>query len=309
MSLLDNVRQTLGDAANTAREVGQNLGAQAQSQLNIKKMQLDQAKKLRDLGEKTFAWYQSGQLIVSGNVPADVQQLCREVDESSTQLRLEEAKLEEFKQQAAQRSQNPNEPATQSGATYPVLPTTNLPNTNLPATDFPAANATIPTIPTVTTPMAPANTATEVTSIPFPSAAARDTTNIMTGSDATNDYPTPALTNSGATGVSTMGTNFPTPHHEGGVTMPGTGIVTNPTPPASAPETLPPAVPATSGAETSDGDAPVVPVSDLAPSPQGDTTIGGGTMPGAPGGSDTLGGGISGGGLGGLGGGFGGGTM
>lgn len=239
MSLLDNVRQTLGEAANTAKEVGQNLGAQAQSQINIKKLQIGHDKKLRDLGEKTHAWYQSGQMIVTGNVPVDVQQLCRDVDASSTQLQLEEARLEDFKQQAALRSQNKDS----SGETYSVLPENNPTKDN-------AMNK---------------NTDTQKLSA-----------------------------------------------HEnqsGGVTIPGTSIVTNPTTPHPEPATIPGAVPAISGAETSGDEAPVVPVSDLAPSPSGETVIGGGTMPGAPGGSDTLGGGISGGGIGGPGGGFSGGTM
>lgn len=245
MSLIDNVRQTLGEAASTAREVGQNLGSQAQAQLSIKKLQLEHTKKLRDLGEKTYNWYQSGQMVVTGTVPAEVRQLCNDLDESSTRLRLEEAKLEEARLQAAARAQNKDE----QPSTYSVLPENNGATTQM------------------NTPMTNANT--------------------------------PHAAHAAHAGH--------TVHAEGGVTMPGTGIVTNPTPPVSAPETIPTAVPPTQGTNVSGDDAPVVPVSGLGPAPDGETTIGGGTMPGAPGTSDTLGGGISGGGM--PGGAFGGGTM
>ena len=247
MSLIDNVRQTLGEAASTAREVGQNLGSQAQAQINIKKMQLEHTKKLRDLGEKTYEWHRSGQMVVTGEVPFEVRALCIELDDSSTRLRLEEAKLEEARLQAAARAQNKDE----QPSTYSVLPENNnlTTQTNTPMTNTNSPHA---------------------------------------------DHSAHAA------------------HAAGGVVMPGTGIVTNPTaPPVSAPETIPTAVPAVAptgvsgGTNISDDDAPVVPLSGPAPSPDGETTIGGGTMPGAPG--TTIGGGISGGGMGG--GGFGGGTM
>lgn len=233
MSLIDNVRQTLGEAASTAREVGQNLSSQAQAQLNIKKLQLEHTKKLRDLGEKTYNWYQSGQMVVTGTVPAEVRQLCNDLDESSTRLRLEEAKLEEARLQAAARAQNKDE----QPSTYSVLPENNGATTQM---DTPMTN-------------------------------------------------TPHAAHAGHA-----------VHAEGGVTMPGTGIVTNPTPPpVSSPETIPTAVPPAQGTNVSGDDAPVVPVSGLGPSPDGETTIGGGTMPGAPGTNDTMGGGMGGGGFGG----------
>jgi hypothetical protein len=103
MSLLGNVRQTLGEAAATALDVGQNLSAQAQAQLNIKKLQLDQAKRLHELGAKTYEWYKTGSLVVSGQVPHDVRDLCHQLDGIQHQLDDEQHKLEEMKQQAAIR--------------------------------------------------------------------------------------------------------------------------------------------------------------------------------------------------------------
>lgn len=240
MNLLDQVRQTLGEAASNAREVGQNLGAQAQAQLQIKKLQLEHAKKLRDLGEKTYAWYQSGQMIVTGQVPADVRQLCSEIDESSTRLHLEKARLEDARQQASARANKDEAPTT-----FSVLPTPNSED------DMKTHK--------------------------------RDTQKLFADDEAAN---------------------------HGGVTMPGTHIVTNPTTNSDenhmsdTPETN--AAPNATLPKTAGDDAPIVPVSDLAPSPSGEVAIGGGIVPGAPGTSDTLGGGISGGSMGG---GFGGGTM
>lgn len=135
MSLIENMRQKLEEAAVTAREVGQNLGAQAQSQLNIKKLEFEHSKKLRDLGEASYNWYKAGKMVVSGPVPENVRNLCAELDESSTRLQLEEARLEETKRQAEQRTQNKEQTVT-----YTVLPTpdaifsvddgTNSPNSN-----------------------------------------------------------------------------------------------------------------------------------------------------------------------------------
>lgn len=105
MSLLDNVRQTLTDAAESAVEKGQNLGDQARLQVAIKKLQLERAKRTHELGTRTFDWYQSGSLTVGGIVPPDVTTMChqladvqRQMDEMQRQmeearLRAEEARL------------------------------------------------------------------------------------------------------------------------------------------------------------------------------------------------------------------------
>lgn len=197
MSLLDNVRHTLeqaatraGEAASNAREMGQNLSAQAQIQINIKKLQLERREKHRELGESTYAWYQSGSMIVSGPAPAEVHQILLELDDTSTRLRAEEANLEDAKRQAALRAQNKDD----EGATYSVLPETNT---------------------------------TEDT---------MDTANTYTGT-----------TSSGNTNVEKSTQKLSA---EGGVTMPGTGIITNPTPPVSDPEAIPPAVPSVPGSDT-----------------------------------------------------------
>ena len=220
MSLFDDVRQTLentakraatraGEAANTAREVGQNLGAQAQAQLNIKKLQVEHAKNLRDLGDKTYAWYQTGQLIVTGPVPDEVRDLCALLDTSSTRLRAEEAKLEDARRQAEARGKGLEEPET-----YTVLPDVN------------------------TTSNASENT--------------MNTTNFKA------EKSTQKLSSEG-------------------VTMPGTGIITNPTPPISDPETVPSAVPNTPSPDTSPSPIPSSDSPIPSPAPDGGGGLGGGT--------------------------------
>ena len=217
MSLFDNVRQTLehtakraatraGEAATTAREVGQNLGAQAQAQLNIKKLQVEHTKTLRELGERTYAWYQSGQLIVSGPVPDDVRDLLHLLDDSGTRLRLEEAKLDEARRQAEARSKGLEEPET-----YTVLPDANT----------------------------------------------------------TSNESQPMNTHNTKKSTQKLSAE--------GVTMPGTGIITNPTPPVSDPETIPTAVPSTPAPDTSPLPIPSDDTPIPSPMPDGAGGLGGGT--------------------------------
>lgn len=100
MSLLDQVKQTLGEAAANARDAGQNLGAQAAAQLAIKRLQLETAKKTRDLGARVYEWHKSGTLVATGPVPREVSELCHTLDDLHGQLRTEEEKLEAARQEA-----------------------------------------------------------------------------------------------------------------------------------------------------------------------------------------------------------------
>ena len=62
-----------------------------------------------------------------------------------------------------------------------------------------------------------------------------------------------------------------------GVTMPGTGIITNPTPPISDPETTPTAVPNTPAPDTSPSLIPSDDTPIPSPAPDGAGGLGGGT--------------------------------
>jgi len=102
MSLLDNFRQTITDVAGTVVEQSRQLSSQTQLQLQIKKLQLERAKRIHELGKQTFAWYQNGQLSVSGPVPSDVLDVCRQLEDVERQLTTAEAELEEVGRQAQQ---------------------------------------------------------------------------------------------------------------------------------------------------------------------------------------------------------------
>lgn len=128
MSLLDNFRQTITDVAGTVVEQSRQLSSQTQLQLQIKKLQLERAKRIHELGKQTFSWYQSGQLSVSGPVPSDVVDVCRQLEDVERQLTAAEAELEEIGRQAQQALDQQNatfvntDPAAASTAPPPSYP-------------------------------------------------------------------------------------------------------------------------------------------------------------------------------------------
>jgi hypothetical protein len=144
MSLLDSVRQTLTDVADSVVEQSRSLGNQGQLQLQIKKLQLERAKRIHELGKQTFGWYQSGSLSVSGPVPPGLLDVCRALDDVERQLADSERQLEEIKQQAAQQAQ-PNLTVT----TTVVSPDPNG------ATATPSASATPTYAPPQSAPYSP----------------------------------------------------------------------------------------------------------------------------------------------------------
>lgn len=112
MSLIDKAKQHFQSAAGAAHnaagaalEAGQSLSAQAQSQVALRKLQIEQARKTHDLGKETYAWHQSGTMIVSGPVPRNVQMLCFQLDDLSEKIETENRQLEEIRQAAALRAQ------------------------------------------------------------------------------------------------------------------------------------------------------------------------------------------------------------
>lgn len=116
MSLLDNVRQSLEGAASSALEVGQNLGAQAQAQVNIKKLQIEHAKKLHQLGIKTYDWHKGGTMSTAGTIPREIHDLCHALDDLNLQIAEQQQKIETARLEAEARSARANQsPATPPG--------------------------------------------------------------------------------------------------------------------------------------------------------------------------------------------------
>ena len=154
MSLIDKAKQHLQSAAGVAQnaaeaalEAGQTLSAQAQSQLALRKLQIEQARKIHELGKETYAWHQTGTMTVSSPVPRGVQMLCFQLDDLNEKIDAENRHLEEIKAAAALRAQQNAAPDT----TFPpdISVTTSPPDTppSLPNADAPQLPGDAPTRP------------------------------------------------------------------------------------------------------------------------------------------------------------------
>lgn len=148
MSLFDQMKQqlkqNLGDAAVTARDVGQNLGARAAAQLALKKLQIEANRKTHELGARVYEWHRSGTLVATGTVPREVSDLCHALDDIHQKTRDEEARLEAAKREAELR-------AAQNKATPTIAPSITVTETVItqtpPAPDAPQGKITAPLTP------------------------------------------------------------------------------------------------------------------------------------------------------------------
>jgi hypothetical protein len=141
MSMLDdlrrNVGQTLTDVAGRVVEQGQNLGNQAQLQLALKRLQVEHAKRVHELGKRTYEWYKTGTLVVTGHVPAEITQLCVQLDELTRQTQETQAKLDEVRAMAQMQNQpDPGAPSV-TASTPPGSPP---PDPNTPPPALPPGN-------------------------------------------------------------------------------------------------------------------------------------------------------------------------
>lgn len=155
MSLIDNVRQTLTDVSDSVMAQSQHLSSQAKLQVAIKKLQLERAKRVHELGNKTFSWYQSGNLTVGGPVPADVAATCSELADLQRQLDDTNHQLEEVKRLAEEARRLAEEAKNQSLTANAAPPT--------PAPAAPPTPGTPPPAPAATSgPPAPKDNSTQV---------------------------------------------------------------------------------------------------------------------------------------------------
>ncbi len=161
MSLIDKAKHHLQSAAGVAQnaaeaalEAGQTLSAQAQSQLALRKLQIERARKIHELGKETYAWHQTGAMTVSSPVPRGVLMLCFQLDDLNEKIDAENRHLEEIKAAAALRApQNvvpdvsgdapdnfvpmPPDDALPNSAATPQLPA-GAPTRPLPPDDLPS---------------------------------------------------------------------------------------------------------------------------------------------------------------------------
>lgn len=117
----DDLKRTINDIADKVKEGGKQLGTQAQLQVQLKKLQVEHARRIHELGKHTYEWYRAGTMIVSGPVPPEVSRLCAELDEIQAKTRETERQIEEAKAQM----NPPDTPAVNAADTTP--PTASAP--------------------------------------------------------------------------------------------------------------------------------------------------------------------------------------
>lgn len=118
--LPDDLKRTFSDFADKVMDSGKQLGSQAQLQVQLRKLQVEQARRIHELGKHTYEWYRAGTMIVSGPVPHDVSRLCAELDNIQTDIRETERQMEEAKLQA----NPPITPAVSASPSTPPPPAT-----------------------------------------------------------------------------------------------------------------------------------------------------------------------------------------
>lgn len=112
MKIPGDLRRTITDVTEKVKEKGQQLGKEAQLQLQLKQAQVEHAKKIHQLGKRTYEWYRSGTMIVSGPVPPEVAGLCTELDAVQSRVQSLHKEIDETRQQSS---------STDAAATTPAL--------------------------------------------------------------------------------------------------------------------------------------------------------------------------------------------
>lgn len=133
----DDLKRTFSDIADKVMEGGKQIGSQAQLQVQLKKLQVEHARRIHELGKHTYDWYRTGTMIVSGPVPADVSRLCAELEEIQAKTRDTQRQIEEAKAQMSP----PGTPTVGTGTNTPAPPAATSPIA------MPPAGGTIPPPP------------------------------------------------------------------------------------------------------------------------------------------------------------------
>jgi hypothetical protein len=155
MKIPDDLRRTISDVTDKVLERGQQLGKEAQLQVQLKKLQVEHARKIHELGKKTYDWYRSGTMIVSGPVPTDVVDICAQLDSTQAQMTATQREMEEARRVAA------STPVAQPQASSTLAPP-----------DTPAPNSAISGAPALNAPQS-----TQSQSTPGATQPLNDTTN------------------------------------------------------------------------------------------------------------------------------------
>ena len=138
MSLIDDVRRTVTDAANSALEKGQQAantalekGQQAAElmrlQAKLQQQTRERGRKLHELGARTLDWFHSGTMVVSGPVPPNVVNLCHQLETLNAQVDETQREFDEAKTRAISlpdASQTPDESLDSPATPQPSPPAT-----------------------------------------------------------------------------------------------------------------------------------------------------------------------------------------
>ncbi len=131
----DDIKRSITDLADRVMEGSKQLGTQAQLQVQLRKQQVEYERRIHELGKKSYDWYRTGTMIVSGPVPHEVSTLCTELDGVQSNIRDTERLIEEAKTQ----SNPPSTPAVNAAPDSGVNPhqavivsTNNTSTTKLP---------------------------------------------------------------------------------------------------------------------------------------------------------------------------------
>ena len=95
MSLLNDVRKSITDAADTIVEKGQQLSELARLQIAMKKLQVDRAKRLHELGTRAYALYQVEKLLAKNPLPREIHEMCEPIEEIDKQMEDTQRQMEE----------------------------------------------------------------------------------------------------------------------------------------------------------------------------------------------------------------------
>ena len=101
MNLADDLRRTLTDVTDRVLEKSQQLSREAQLQVQLKKLQVEYAKHIHQLGKRAYDWHLAGTMIVSVPAPAEVTKLCAQLDTTQRQIAATQREIEEVRRQSA----------------------------------------------------------------------------------------------------------------------------------------------------------------------------------------------------------------
>ena len=127
MNIPDDIRRAVTDITDKAVEKGRQIGKEAQLQMQTKSLQVEHAKKIHELGKRTYEWYRSGTMIVSGPIPREVSDVCASLDQTQHKLDATQRELEAAREAVKHAAikpgaQNSQTNSTQTNSAQPSTP-------------------------------------------------------------------------------------------------------------------------------------------------------------------------------------------